>query len=137
VRALLVGATAVVLVVGGIIVGYRLSSSPVLAPILPSKCTVGYAGTHLQVTVEGIGAVATCDRAVQVSTSWYRIDAVASGALVCRQTVGHLTYTVWDEGILMLMGNSECRSLQSQGLTAPAVTSRVENESPSVPVEMT
>lgn len=116
------GAVVSLILIGiGLYIGFRLFS-PTLAPILPGKCTVGYAGTHLQVTVEGIGAVAACDRAQQSSSSWYQVDGSASGTLVCRQTIGSLTYTVWDEGMFMLYGNSECQSLQSQGLSTPQPT---------------
>lgn len=113
------GAVASLVLIGvGLYVGYRLFS-PALAPVLPGKCTVGYAGTHLQVTVEGIGAVAACNRAEQETSNWYQVDGSASGTLVCRQTLGRLTYTVWDEGMFMVYGNSECQNLENQGLTTP------------------
>ncbi len=84
------GAAASVVLIGiGLYVGYRLFS-PALAPVLPGKCTVGYAGTHLQVNVEGIGAVAACNRAEQESSSWYQVDGPASGTLVCRQPLGRV-----------------------------------------------
>jgi len=113
-RSAIVGGAVGALLVAG--VGwFLLYGQPQVAQVFRSECTVGLAGTALQITYEGPGATTACDDAVNHATSdapWYRVDEPA-GQLVCRipETDNpDLMLTVRDQGALMLYGHQVCSS---------------------------
>lgn len=73
-------------------------------------CTLGTAGTAMTITVEGPEARDYCDREIirQRSGAEYLASERPTGVLVCRYTFGGLTYTVRDEGSLMVYGHDTC-----------------------------
>ena len=75
-------------------------------PLTPS-CTVGYAGTNLNITVEGNGADATCQELIKQAPGGQNSQGINagggyrtsnSGTLVCSYRISSLTYTVRDQG---------------------------------------
>ncbi len=90
---------------------------------LPTTCTVGYAGTSLNVTVEGAGADAACQELVKQAPGGQNSQGInvgggyrtnSTGMLVCSYKINNLTYTVRDQGSLMLYGNAVCAYLRQQ-----------------------
>jgi chromosome segregation ATPase len=90
---------------------------------LPTSCTVGYAGTNLNITVEGADADATCKELIKQAPGGHNSQDINvgggygtnyTGTLVCRYKINTLTYTVRDQGALMLYGNSVCEYLRQQ-----------------------
>jgi hypothetical protein len=80
------------------------------------SCTVGLAGTDLQVTAESSGAPAFCQSFLDSSGSAYTIDQPdPTGTLMCRVNIsGGPTVTVRDKGALKLYGTAECQQLAQQ-----------------------
>lgn len=89
-------------------------------PWARSTCTVGYAGTDMNVTIEGIGADKECrDLSTgqdQQVTEMAVYGTNPSGTLICRYAVNDLTYTVRDTGMLKLYGNQECDAIHETGM---------------------
>jgi hypothetical protein len=82
-----------------------------------SSCTVGYAGTDLNITVQGWASGSACDEMIRSSAGvGYRADP--TGTLVCRYPIDGRTWTVRDQGVFKLYGASACEYLSKQ-LTPP------------------
>lgn len=84
-------------------------------PFAPPTCTVGVAGTDLQVTASGGNAQAFCDEFIKANNgSGYAVDEPDNtGTLICRYTIRDGTsVTVRDKGLLKLYGNTECERLR-------------------------
>lgn len=85
------------------------------------SCTVGVAGTDLQVTAVGGGSSDFCQGFVNgEGSSAYSVDQPdTTGTLMCRYHAGGPSFvngadiTVRDKGILKLYGNSVCAKLAS------------------------
>lgn len=84
----------------------------------PPTCSVGRAGTDLQVTASGDNAQAFCNGFIGSSSgSGYSIDQPDnSGTLMCRYTLrdGATVVTVRDKGILKLNGTAVCQQVAQQ-----------------------
>jgi hypothetical protein len=102
---------------------------------LSTSCTVGYAGTNLNITVEGWGAGNTCQNLMKSAPggaaaangqtplgSGY--DSSPGGTLMCRYNLNGLTYTVHDSGALNLYGNAACAALAAQTPAARAAAKK-------------
>lgn len=79
-------------------------------------CTVGKAGTDLQITYSGPNANASCQAYIQTaSSSHYLVDQPdPTGALVCRYTIKQITVTVRDKGVFKFEGSAVCDELRAQ-----------------------
>jgi hypothetical protein len=80
-------------------------------------CTVGYAGTDLQVTAEGQSAPGFCQQFLDSNSGHgYAVDQPdQTGTLICRYSLNDgTTVTVRDKGILKLYGAAECQQLAQQ-----------------------
>lgn len=124
-RVAIPAAVVALLLVGGG-VATQVSASP-----MAFSCTVGYAGTDLNIAISGLGAGAGCQhliaQAPQVDGqaplgSGY--DTSPSGTFMCRYTLDGLTYTVRDSGMLKAYGTSACNYLQQQTPEAKAAAAR-------------
>ena len=114
--AILGGVIGAALVGGGALLW--VNAQPQVVDIFRSvdgPCTIGMAGTALQITYEGPGASTACDDAVNGAASdasWYRVTEPA-GVLVCRIPASEnaaLMLTVRDQGALMVYGHEVCSS---------------------------
>lgn len=102
-------ASAVLLLMGAI------PSGACGGPFAPPTCTVGVAGTDLQVTASGDKAQAFCDAFIKANNgSGYAVDQPDNtGTLMCRYTIRDGTsVTVRDKGLLKLYGSTECEQLK-------------------------
>lgn len=106
---------------------------------LSTSCTVGYAGTNLNITVEGWGAGKTCQDLMKSAPggaaaangqtplgSGY--ESSPAGTLMCRYNLSGLTYTVRDSGALNLYGTAACAALEAQTPAAQAATKKQAEE---------
>jgi hypothetical protein len=106
-----------------------LIALPACTNPLSRSCTVGYADTDLNVTVEGWNANSRCDQLIADTGSSKTNGQAAVGAgyysnptgtLVCRYDVQGYTVTVRDQGMLKLLGNAACQSLQQRAVQQPS-----------------
>jgi hypothetical protein len=77
-----------------------------------SSCTVGFARSAASVTASGIDATGWCSQQVRGNTDAYAADERKNDILVCRYTIGDLTYIVRDQGALLL-GTAACDNLKT------------------------
>lgn len=79
-------------------------------------CTVGYAGTDLQVTAEGLHPHDFCQGFKTSNSQGYDVaQPDTTGTLMCRYTLSDgTTVAVRDKGILKLYGTAECQQLAQQ-----------------------
>jgi len=85
-------------------------------PLSTPTCTVGIAGTDLQVTATGGNAQSFCDSFIKSSNGHgYSTDQPdTSGTLMCQYTLSDGTViTVRDKGFLKAYGSAECQALAS------------------------
>lgn len=95
------------------------------SPPWSTTCTVGYAGSDLNITVEGVGADDACGQLQKQGpnhASGAPGDVPAgsgyltspTGTLVCQYTIHGLKYTVRDQGLIKLNGAVACTELSRQ-----------------------
>ena len=104
------------------LVGFALLPAACGNPLATPTCTVGTAGTDLQVTASGTNAQAFCDGFVKSSSGHgYQVDQPDnSGTLMCRYTLSDGTVvTVRDKGLLKLNGNAACDQLKAEVTPSP------------------
>jgi hypothetical protein len=96
-------------------------------PYLPISCTVGAAGTALNVTAGGWGAGKACETMMNTASTnvngFTPYSTNPFGQVVCVVPLGSVTYTVRDTGLLDIFGNAVCQYLQQQTPAAKAAAS--------------
>lgn len=80
---------------------------------LSSSCTIGFAGNAASVTANGTDAVGWCNQQIRATSTAYAADERKNDILVCRYPIGGRTYTVRDQGALLLVGNDLCNSFKT------------------------
>src|SRR6266850_2161390 len=101
---------AVRLLIRGVLVIATLGGVVYLgAYYLASSCTIGFAGNAASVSVNGADAAGWCSQQVRSTSSAYAADERKTDILVCRYPIGGRTYTVRDQGALLLVGNDLCK----------------------------
>lgn len=125
----LVAAVTIGCLVMVVVLGY------VLLNVVTTSCTVGFAGTDLNITVEGGGGGPSCDQAVAKVGDQTGIGSAyrtsATGTLMCRYKLPDgLTYTVRDRGALKVYGNAACAALQSKTAEAKKAADMPDPEGP-------
>jgi hypothetical protein len=89
---------------------------------IAQDCTVGYAGSDLNVEIKGMRADSACQQLMKAPpTAGSDQPSVGSGyrrqpggTLMCRVTLNGLSYSVRDSGALKLYGSAVCGALQAQ-----------------------
>ncbi|HUY23739.1 MAG TPA: hypothetical protein VMV09_00340 [Candidatus Saccharimonadales bacterium] len=124
------------LLVAGLLVATQVPSSP-----LAWSCTVGVAGTNLNVSVSGWGAGSACQQLIaktpsltgqgtQETATGGQVNVgqgypvTLSGTLMCTYELDSLTFTVLDSGVLNVLGTAACQYLKSQTPAAKAATAK-------------
>ena len=122
-------------VVGGIVVGTLILLGVIVgvgAASKPPDCTVGYSDSNLNIEVSGQGADAACRQFIPAGPGantdgfpYAGLDPATgqpygtgrvgqpSGDVICRVTLGTLTYTVRDSGLVKLYGSVACENLRA------------------------
>ena len=122
-------------VVGGIVVGTLILLGVIVgvgAASKPPDCTVGYSDSNLNIEVSGQGADAACRQFIPAGPGantdgfpYAGLDPATgqpygtgrvgqpSGDVICRVTLGTLSYTVRDSGLITLYGGVACANLRA------------------------
>ena len=111
-------------VVGGIVVGTLILLGVIVgvsAASKPPDCTVGYSDSNLNIEVSGQGADAACRQFIRAGPGAnadgfpYGTGQVGqpSGDVICRVTLGTLSYTVRDSGLITVYGGVACANLRA------------------------
>lgn len=80
---------------------------------LPVDCYVGMTGQNVSVTVSGLGAGFVCDRIVESDKRLYRLTQPPTQPIMCERTVRNYHFIVRDQGVLKVLGNQFCSSIEN------------------------